>query len=167
MATEESFEDSKYFKIFKPDIDMFYEEGRKTDELYNEAHTLLERKLNKGNNGAMFGGSSGDRDIIEMSKSLSTIRQTKLNVIKEASNLKKIVAELNIKDRQQALESDEIRDKQQILAVLDALTSKNGTHRNVVPKSSNDAGLELLNTDNIKLSNIDTEMIERYKKNKK
>ena len=87
MKNNTEFYDSKYYKIFKEDLDSLNDEGKKVDDLYDEAHNLFARKLDK-NNTSMFGGSTSDKDSIELSKSLSGIRQNKLNVLKEITSLK-------------------------------------------------------------------------------
>lgn len=163
----DDFKNSKYYKIFEEELNAFSEEGKKIDELYSESHTLFDRKLNKGVNGAMFGSSSGDKDAIEMSKSLCSIRQTKLSVIKEITNLKKTVSELNLKEKQQILESDEAKDKQHIIDILEALSKSGNRYSDAIGRAPTTEGIEMLDTDNIPLTAVDTEMVNRFRENNK
>lgn len=164
MSSE--FEENKYYKVFQEELDAFREEGKRVDELYDETHALFDKKINK-NGGTMFGNSSGDRDAIEISKNLSTIRQTKLNVIKEQSNVKKIIAELSIKEKDK--ESEDMSEKQLAISILEMMTAKNNNRGPVIPKAPSNAGIDMLNVENIELTNIDKDMVKRFRddKNKK
>lgn len=160
----DEFKNSKYYKIFEDELKAFKAEGEAVDTLYDEAHKVFEKKTQSGS--TMFGSSSGDKDAIEMSKSLCSIRQTKINVLKELAGLKKNVAELMMKEKQQDAATDEARDKQLMLAILEKMTSKKTTEfTGVVESSPTNDGLDKLNTDDIKFTNVDAEMIKRFKEN--
>lgn len=164
MKNNTEFYDSKYYKIFKEDLDSLNDEGRKVDDLYDEAHNLFARKLDK-NNTSMFGGSTSDKDSIELSKSLSGIRQNKLNVLKEITSLKRTIAELNLKESQQIASDDDMHQKELLTNLLIKITTRSSgsEYRNVIDRSSDSEGLDKLDTSFINLNTDETKMIERFK----
>jgi hypothetical protein len=93
-------DDNKYADLFKDEMVDLQDQAKETDKLYDETHQAMEKNLDRMNSKTMFGSTSPYRDISELSKSLTGIRQTRVSITRERINLKKSQAELEIKNKQ-------------------------------------------------------------------
>lgn len=95
----------KYQEIFEDELNELNNQAAEVDSLYDETHKALEKNINRMTDKSMFGTTSPYRDISELSKSLTSIKQTRVSISHEKINLKKTIVELGLKDKQSNTDS--------------------------------------------------------------
>ena len=158
--------EENYKELFDPELNELNTQAVKTDELYNETHQALEKNINRMNDKSMFGTSSPYRDISELSKSLTSIRQTSISIIREKISLKQIIQNLILKSAQIKSDSKTANVNESlmrnILTEINRKTELRPTHNEL----TNNNGIEHLDKykiDELGLNDNDLKMIEKFR----
>lgn len=158
----------KYQEIFQDELNELNNQAAEIDNLYDETHKALEKNINRMTDKSMFGTTSPYRDISELSKSLTSIKQTRVSISHEKINLKKTIVELGLKDKQSNTDSQNANTSE--LLMRDILTQISRKHEinKPAPEEINNKGidnLDSLDPKQLGLNDNDERMIERFKNN--
>lgn len=158
----------KYQEIFQDELNELNNQAAEVDNLYDETHKALEKNINRMTDKSMFGTTSPYRDISELSKSLTSIKQTRVSISHEKINLKKTIVELGLKDKQSNTDSQNANTSE--LLMRDILTQISRKHEinKPAPEEINNKGidnLDSLDPKQLGLNDNDERMIERFKNN--
>lgn len=158
----------KYQEIFQDELNELNNQAAEVDSLYDETHKALEKNINRMTDKSMFGTTSPYRDISELSKSLTSIKQTRVSISHEKINLKKTIVELGLKDKQSNTDSQNANTSE--LLMRDILTQISRKHEinKPSPDEINNKGidnLDSLDPKQLGLNDNDERMIERFKNN--
>ncbi len=158
----------KYQEIFNDEMTDLNNQAEEIDKLYDETHLALEKNINRMTDKSMFGTTSPYRDISELSKSLTSIKQTRVSISHEKIALKKTIVELGLKDKQSNTDSQNANTSELLMRdILAQIGRKNDIHRPFPGESNNKGADNLSNLDPRKLglNDNDEKMIERFKNN--
>lgn len=158
-----------YQEYFKPELDALDNQYNKNEELYNEVHKSLEKKLDTLDGKAMFGAGSPHRDVAELGKVLNDIRGNQVQTIKERTNVKKTIKDFELRERNINTSTTETEALQEVMkSVITNLQYSNPTA--ITPTATekrNNFGIEeLKNLDpnTLGLNENDLKMIDKFKK---
>lgn len=158
----------KYQEIFENEINELDKQAKDVDKLYDETHQALQANLDRMTNKAMFGTTSPYRDISELSKSLTGIKQTRVSISHERINLKKTIVELGLKDKQTNSDATNANTNELLMRDILAQIGKKQEINKPLPGEINNKGIEKLNDLDPKQLGVNTndlKMIERFKEN--
>lgn len=158
----------KYQDIFTDELNELDKQAQDVDNLYEETHKALEKNINRMTDKSMFGTTSPYRDISELSKSLTGIKQTRVSISHEKIALKKTIVELGLKDKQTSSDSKNASTNEMLMRDILTQISKKQEINKPFPGENNNKGVE--NLDNLDpkklgLNANDERMIERFKEN--
>lgn len=156
---------NKYDELFINEENELNNQYDKTEELYNETHKALDKNILRMESKTMIGTTSPYRDISELSKTLTGIRQTSVNITKEKINLKKIKVELELKEKQTATNSQNAQTSETMLRdIVTSIGIKEAFMKNTKTSNKGIENLKNLDIEDIGINENDLKMIEAYKK---
>lgn len=159
----------KYQEIFTDELQELDQQAQEIDNLYNETHKALEKNINRMADKSMFGTTSPYRDISELSKSLTGIKQTRVSISHEKINLKKTIVELGLKDKQSNTDATNANTNEVLMRDILAQISRKQELNKPFPGESNLKGIDKLNErmdpKKLGLNSNDEKMIERFNQN--
>lgn len=171
MPTPNNQEQSRvydYESYFNPELELLNDQFNQNEQLYNEVHKGMELNLERMGQKSMYGGSSPYRDVAELGKVLNDIRSNQVQVIKERTNIKKTIKDLEMR-RDNSNKGDKNNMDAQGL-MRDFLTElqrqKPDYNKPQVHEITNNSGIEkLADLDPVKLgvNENDLKMIDRFK----
>lgn len=156
----------EYKKMFEEDIKEFDNQAKETDKLYNETHSALERNLNRMSDKQMFGSSSPYRDIAELSKTLTGIRQTRISIVKERAAVKKTMVELSLKAQSNNNDTKNANTNEMLMKDILAQFDKRVDNIKMNNSANMNKGLDKLSNldpESVGLNENDVKMIENFK----
>jgi len=155
-------------EYFGEEIDLLNEQFEENEKLYNEVHRGMEKNLERLDGKAMFGSSSPYRDIAELGKVLNDVRGNQVQIIKERTNVKKTVKDLEFK--RENMKKDEKNNSNAELLMKDLISELTRqkpdiTTSTVAERNSNKGmdKLDKLNPDELGLNENDYRMIDKFK----
>lgn len=173
MPNNDRLEQSRvydYEAYFNPELELLNNQFEENEKLYKEVHKGMEANLERMEQKSMFGSSSPYRDVAELGKVLNDIRSNQVQVIKERTNVKKTIKDLEMR-RENSVKGDKNNIDAQGL-MRDFLTEiqrqKPDYNKPQVHEITNTTGIEQLsNLDPAKLgiNENDLKMIDRFKGN--
>lgn len=158
----------KYQEIFEDELNELNSQAKEVDDLYDETHKALEKNINRMTDKSMFGTTSPYRDISELSKSLTSIKQTRVSISHEKINLKKTIVELGLKDKQSNTDSQNANTSELLMRDILAQIGRKHEINKPAPEEINNKGidhLDSLDPKQLGLNDNDEKMIERFKNN--
>lgn len=158
----------KYQEIFQDELNELNNQAAEVDSLYDETHKALEKNINRMTDKSMFGTTSPYRDISELSKSLTSIKQTRVSISHEKINLKKTIVELGLKDKQSNTDSQNANTSELLMRDILAQIGRKHEINKPAPGEINNKGidnLDSLDPKQLGLNDNDERMIERFKNN--
>lgn len=159
----------KYQEIFTDELNELDQQAIEIDKLYDETHKALEKNINRMTDKSMFGTTSPYRDISELSKSLTGIKQTRVSISHEKINLKKTIVELGLKDKQSNTDATNANTNEVLMRDILTQISKKQELNKPFPGENNLNGIDKLNErmdpKKLGLNSNDEKMIERFKQN--
>lgn len=156
----------KYEEIFADEITDLDNQAKEVDSLYQETHQALERNINRMTDKSMFGTTSPYRDISELSKSLTSIKQTRVSISHEKINLKKTIVELGLKDKQSNTDATNANTNELLMRDILTQIGKKTEITKPSPEEINNKGIEKLDNldpQKIGINDNDLKMIARFK----
>jgi hypothetical protein len=168
VNTEKKQYSSDIEEYFGEEIDLLNDQFNENEKLYEEVHKGMDRNLERLDNKAMFGSSSPYRDIAELGKVLNDVRSNQVQIIKERTNEKKTVKDLEL--RRENMKKDEKNSTNAELLMKDLISEltrqKPEITKSTVAERNNNKGMEKLNNlnpDELGLNENDFRMIEKFK----
>lgn len=159
----------KYQEIFDDELNDLDNQAKEVDNLYNETHKALEVNIDRMSGKSMFGTTSPYRDISELSKSLTSIKQTRVSISHEKINLKKTIVELGLKDKQSNTDATNANTNEVLMRDILAQIGRKQEINKPFPGESNNNGIdklqERMDPKKLGLNANDERMIERFKEN--
>ena len=166
---KENVEMTNYQEYFKPELDALDNQYDKNEQLYDEVHKSLERKLDTLDGKAMFGAGSPHRDVAELGKVLNDIRGNQVATIKERTNVKKTIKDFELRERNFNTSTNETEALQEVMKNVITSLQYNNPQVSIPTskeKANNDGIEKLKDLDPIALglNENDMKMIDRFKK---
>lgn len=173
MNDKKSSEDSRiydYEAYFGPELELLENQFQENEKLYNEVHKGMEMNLERMDQKSMFGGSSPYRDVAELGKVLNDIRSNQVQVIKERTNVKKTIKDLELRKENSQKGDKNNMDAQGLMRdfLSEIQRQKPDYNKPQAHEITNQKGIENLQTlDPAKLgiNENDLKMIDRFKNN--
>ena len=168
INTEKKQYSSDMEEYFGDEIDLLNEQFKENEKLYEEVHRGMEKNIERLDNKAMFGSSSPYRDIAELGKVLNDVRSNQVQIIKERTNVKKTIKDLEL--RRENMKKDEKNSANAEVLMKDLITEITSQRPEItkptISEKNNNKGIEKLNNlnpDQLGLNENDFRMIEKFK----
>lgn len=168
INTEKKQYSSDMEEYFGDEIDLLNEQFNENEKLYEEVHRGMEKNIERLDNKAMFGSSSPYRDIAELGKVLNDVRSNQVQIIKERTNVKKTIKDLEL--RRENMKKDEKNSANAEVLMKDLITEITRQRPEItkptISEKNNNKGIEKLNNlnpDQLGLNENDFRMIEKFK----
>ncbi len=168
INTEKKQYSSDMEEYFGDEIDLLNDQFNENEKLYEEVHRGMEKNIERLDNKAMFGSSSPYRDIAELGKVLNDVRSNQVQIIKERTNVKKTIKDLEL--RRENMKKDEKNSANAEILMKDLITEITRQRPEItkptISEKNNNKGIEKLNNlnpDQLGLNENDFRMIEKFK----
>ena len=160
--------ETNYEKYFEPELTQLDTQYNKNEELYQEVHKSLEKNLDRMEGKAIFGTTSPHRDVAELGKVLNDIRGNQVSTIREKSNIKKNIKDLELRRENMKQGNKDNQDAQLLMKeLISNIQAKNPEISRATEKEkTNLAGrefLDKLNPNDIGVNENDLKMIRKFK----
>lgn len=170
INTEKKQYSSDMEEYFGEEIELLNDQFNENEKLYEEVHKGMEKNIERLDSKAMFGSSSPYRDIAELGKVLNDVRSNQVQIIKERTNVKKTVKDLEL--RRENMKKDEKNSTNAELLMKDLISEitrqRPEIEKSTVAERTNNKGLEKLkdlNPEKLGLNSNDFKMIETFRNN--
>jgi hypothetical protein len=168
VNTEKKQYSSDIEEYFGEEIDLLNNQFNENEKLYEEVHRGMDKNLERLDNKAMFGSSSPYRDIAELGKVLNDVRSNQVQIIKERTNVKKTVKDLEFK--RESLKKDEKNNSNAEMLMKDLISEITRQKPDIttasVAEKNNKKGIEQLDKldpEKLGLNENDFKMIDTFK----
>lgn len=168
VNTEKKQYSSDIEEYFGEEIDLLNDQFNENEKLYEEVHRGMDKNLERLDNKTMFGSSSPYRDIAELGKVLNDVRSNQVQIIKERTNVKKTVKDLEFK--RESLKKDEKNNSNAEMLMKDLISELTRQKPDIatatVAEKNDKKGLEQLaklNPESLGLNENDFKMIDTFK----
>lgn len=155
-------------EYFGEEIELLNEQFDENKKLYEEVHKGMDKNLKRLEGNSMFGSSSPYRDIAELGKVLNDVRSNQVQIIKERTNVKKTIKDLEFK--RENIKKDEKNNATAELLMKDLISEitrqKPEIIKPTVSEKNNNKGIEKLDKldpEYLGLNENDFKMIDKFK----
>lgn len=162
-----NIKDMDFQEYFEPEINELESQSKKNEELYDEVHQSLEKNLERLNAKTMYGAGTPHKDISALGDTLNSIRSNQVQIIKEKSNVKKTIIDLELKRSNQKIEAQASNTNETLMReLLMEFNHKVPNFNEVSPseKSNTKGAEELANLDpkQLGINENDLKMIDKF-----
>ena len=169
VNTERKQFSSDIEEYFGEEIELLNDQFNENEKLYEEVHKGMDKNLERLDGKAMFGSSSPYRDIAELGKVLNDVRSNQVQIIKERTNVKKTVKDLEL--RRENMKKDEKNNSNAEMLMKDLISEitrqKPEITKSTVEERNSKKGMDQLakiNPDDLGLNENDFKMIDKFRK---